>query len=168
MIVEARISDDSARAEALEDLIEALQVFTVESDVFVDVFARAHGLGRSHLNAIMWISASAQTGQPLTAGELATRLGLGPPATTALIDRLESAGHVVRTRDTQDRRKVTITMQDPALQLAMQFFAPLGVRMAAAIAGDPVSDLQTTSKVVRKMTQAVTAARVAATRPSSA
>ena len=37
----------------MNDLIDALRVFAVESDVFVDVFARAHGLGRSDLNAIM-------------------------------------------------------------------------------------------------------------------
>ena len=40
----------------MAELVTALQAFTVESDVFVEVFARAHGLGRSDMNAIMWIS----------------------------------------------------------------------------------------------------------------
>ncbi|MBB5873430.1 DNA-binding MarR family transcriptional regulator [Allocatelliglobosispora scoriae] len=159
--------ENAVRSEALDDLVDALRTFTVESDVFVDVFARAHGLGRSHLNAIMWISASAQAGHPMTAGELAGRLGLGAPATTALIDRLESAGHVVRDRDPHDRRKVTIRMQNVALQLAMQFFAPLGVGMAHASADIPVTELKIASTVVRRMTQAVTDARRATARPEA-
>src|SRR5690349_23375182 len=91
------------RQLAMDELIDALRLFTVESDVFVDVFARAHSLGRSDLNAIMWISEGTRSGHPVTAGELATRLGLGAPATTGLVDRLESAGHVRRERDPQDR-----------------------------------------------------------------
>src|SRR5688572_13349378 len=112
---------DLPRPEAVQDLIESLQRFTVESDVFVDVFARAHGLGRSDLNAIMWISTGTAGGAALSTGELATKLGLGAPATSALVDRLEAAGHVLRSRDPADRRRVTISMQAPALELARAF-----------------------------------------------
>jgi DNA-binding MarR family transcriptional regulator len=153
---------DSDRAEALEDLIDALRLFTVESDVFVDVFARAHNLGRNDLNAIMWISEGTRSGHPLTAGELAARLGLGAPATTGLVDRLENAGHVRRERDPHDRRKVTIVMQPPALQVAMEFFVPLGRLMADTVADVSAPDLQRTAEVVRLLISAVTAARNAA------
>src|SRR3954469_4359086 len=133
---------DPRRAEILEDLIDALRLFTVETDVFVDVFARAHGLGRNDLNAIMWISEGTRSGQPITAGELATRLGLGAPATTGLVDRLENAGHVRRQRGPHDRRKVTIVMEPPALQLARDFFVPLGHLMHDVVAEVSSSDLQ--------------------------
>lgn len=157
-------SPDLQRAEILDDLIDALRLFTVETDVFVDVFARAHQLGRNDLNAIMWISAGgARSGQPITAGELATRLGLGAPATTGLVDRLENAGHVRRERDPQDRRKVTIVMQPLALQLATEFFAPLGRLMHDTVADVSPQDLHRAAKVVRMMTTAVTNARKAVT-----
>ena len=152
---------DPQRAETVEDLIDALRLFTVETDVFVDVFARAHGLGRNDLNAIMWISEGTRSGHPLTAGELATRLGLGAPATTGLVDRLESAGHVFRQRDPQDRRKVTIVMRPPALQLAMEFFVPLGRLMHDTVAEISTQDLQRTTAVVRLMISAVTDTRTA-------
>lgn len=155
-------ASDAQRAEVLEELIDALRLFTVETDVFVDVFARAHHLGRNDLNAIMWISQGTQSGHPLTAGELATRLGLGPPATTGLVDRLESAGHVRRERDPQDRRKVIIVMQPPALQLAMEFFVPLGRLMHQAAENVSVQDLERTAAVVRLMIAAVGEARAAA------
>jgi DNA-binding MarR family transcriptional regulator len=151
--------------EAVGELIDALRTFTVESDVFVDVFARAHGLGRRDLNAIMWISAGTSSGHPVSSGELATRLGLGAPATTALVDRLEAAGHVRRTRDPHDRRKVTIGMEPKALELAIQFFQPLGRLMSAAVEGTPDEDLRAAAAIVRQLISAVTEARMAADPP---
>lgn len=161
--VSTQPAPDPERTETLDDLIDALRLFTVESDVFVDVFARAHGLGRNDLNAIMWISEGTRSGYPMTAGELATRLGLGAPATTGLVDRLEQAGHVRRERDPSDRRKVTIVMQPPALHLAMEFFGPLGRLMHDAVVEVSPNDLKGAATVVRLMIAAVTQARVAAT-----
>jgi DNA-binding MarR family transcriptional regulator len=151
----------------MNDLIDALRVFAVESDVFVDVFARAHGLGRSDLNAIMWISTGTTSGRPITIGELAQRLGRSPAATTALVDRLETTGHVSRLRDPTNRRRVTIHIHDRALRLASAFFSPLGRLMHEAAHEQSDRDLALTATVVRQLTGAVTAARVEATkRPS--
>lgn len=152
------------RTMIMADLVRALQTFTVESDVFVEVFARAHGLGRTDMNAIMWISTSARDGTPVTVGELAARLGLGAPATSALVDRLEAVGHVERTRDPNDRRRVTIAMQPQALELASAYFQPLGREMASAVAEISDEDLRTTAAVVFRLIDAVRATG-AATRP---
>lgn len=153
------------REAVMNDLIDALRVFTVESDVFVDVFARAHGLGRSDLNAIMWISTGTSSGRPMTIGELAQRLGLSPAATTALVDRLESAGHVSRLRDPANRRRVIVRMHDRALELATAFFLPLGRLMHEAARDFTADELAGTASVVRRLAQAVTAAREAAAAP---
>ncbi|GIJ48181.1 hypothetical protein Val02_50670 [Virgisporangium aliadipatigenens] len=153
------------RDDVMQQLIAALQQFTVESDVFVDVFARAHGLGRSDLNAIMWISTGARDGRPLTVGELAQRLSLSPAAATALVDRLERVGHVERAREPGDRRRVTVKMNDKALELATAFFVPLRGHMDAAAEGLSDEDLARTAAVVRRMMAAVIAAREAALRP---
>jgi DNA-binding MarR family transcriptional regulator len=147
------------RDELLSDLIDALREFTVESDVFVDAFAREHRLGRTDLNAVMWISTGDAAGRPITVGELAQRLGLSPAAATALVDRLEAAGHVGRTRDPRDRRRVTVTMHDTARQVAGAFFMPLGARMRTATADVDDDDLARTTAVVRRMIEAVTATR---------
>jgi len=53
---------------------------------------------------------------PLSPGELAHRTGLTTGATTRLIDRLESAGHVRRIRAHADRRRVTVELM-PELNL---------------------------------------------------
>ena len=145
------------RETAMGDLIDALRRFTVESDVFVDVFARAHSLGRSDLNAIMWISRGTSSGDPITVGELAHRLRLSPAAATALVDRLEAVGHVSRTRDPHDRRRVTVAMSETALTVATAFFVPLGDRMREAAAEFSEEELARTAEIVRRLTGAVTA-----------
>ncbi|MGI5242034.1 MarR family winged helix-turn-helix transcriptional regulator [Dactylosporangium sp. CA-139066] len=150
------------RDAAVEDLIDALRVFTVESDVFVDGFARAHGLGRSDLNAIMWISAGTSSNHPITIGELAQRIGLSPAAATALVDRLEAAGHISRDRDPGNRRRVHLRMNDRARQLASAFFVPLGRLMHDAAQEFSEDELARTTAVVRRFTEAVVAARTAA------
>jgi DNA-binding MarR family transcriptional regulator len=161
----AAVPTQPDRDDVMADLIDALRVFTVESDVFVDVFARAHGLGRSDLNAIMWISAGTTSERPITVGELAQRLNLSPAAATALVDRLEAVGHVSRTRDSLDRRRVTLRMRDQALLVAREFFLPLGEGMRTAATEFADDELARTTAVVRRLTTAVAAAARAAGSP---
>ncbi|GIM90627.1 hypothetical protein Ato02nite_024200 [Paractinoplanes toevensis] len=142
------------RDTVMNDLVAALRTFTVESDVFVDVFARAHQLHRSDLNAIMWISQGTSSGDPITVGELAQRLRLSPAATTALVDRLENVGHVHRFRDPADRRRVTVRMSDTAMRVASAFFVPLGGRMTEAAAEFTPEELARTAEIVRRLTTA--------------
>lgn len=149
---------EPSRETAMDDLIDALRTYNVESDVFVDGFARAHGLGRSDLNAIMWISVGSGSGDPITVGELAQRLRLSPAAATALVDRLENVGHVRRDRDPGDRRRVTVRMSETAMRVAAAFFVPLGVTMNEAAARFTPEELARTAEIVRALTTAVTAA----------
>ncbi|MFI5891438.1 MarR family winged helix-turn-helix transcriptional regulator [Actinoplanes sp. NPDC051513] len=154
----AAVPTQPDREIVMGDLIDALRRFTVESDVFVDVFARSHGLGRSDLNAIMWIARGTSSGEPITVGELAHQLRLSPAAATALVGRLEAVGHVSRTRDPHDRRRVTVTMSETALTVATAFFVPLGERMRSAAAEYSEEELARTAEIVRHLTGAVTAA----------
>jgi DNA-binding MarR family transcriptional regulator len=146
------------RVAVMAELIDALRTFTVESDVFVDGFARAHSLGRSDLNAIMWISTGTSSGDPITVGELAQRLRLSPAAATALVDRLENVGHVRRYRDPQDRRRVTVQMSETAMRVATEFFVPLGAHMHDEAAEFTDEELARTALIVRRMIGAVTKA----------
>jgi DNA-binding MarR family transcriptional regulator len=45
---------------------------------------------------------------PVTTGRVAELTGLTTGSATRLVDRLERAGYVVRSRDTQDRRRVLV------------------------------------------------------------
>jgi DNA-binding MarR family transcriptional regulator len=64
---------------------------------------------------------------PITAGDLARRVGLTSGAITGVIDRLERDGWVRRARDPGDRRKVIVEMVPGRvdLELMAAMFAPL-------------------------------------------
>lgn len=64
-------------------------------------------------------------GGRLSAGQLAAATGLTTGAVTALIDRLERAGYVRRTRDAVDRRRVLVEITSEARRLAQAIYGPL-------------------------------------------
>ncbi len=72
---------------------------------------------------------------PLTAGELATHLGLTSGAVTGLVDRLEAGGWVRRERDPDDRRRVFVHPADDHGAELWEAFRPLAEAMDAYVSG---------------------------------
>ncbi|GHD02683.1 MarR family winged helix-turn-helix transcriptional regulator [Zhihengliuella salsuginis] len=106
-------------------LARNLQEIALASERYVDVAARTDGVHRTDLHALNEILRNQDADAPLTASELAARLGLSAPATTALIDRLEGHGHVSRERDARDRRRVAVLATDEARSTGSRIFRPL-------------------------------------------
>jgi DNA-binding MarR family transcriptional regulator len=67
---------------------------------------------------------------PSTAGKLAELTGLTTGAVTAMIDRLEKAGYVKRTRDKHDRRKVIVVPDETRIYAEI---APFSMSMGVAL-----------------------------------
>lgn len=65
------------------------------------------------------------TSGPLGPGELARRLGITPPAVTAVVDRLEQLGHATRVAHPADRRAVVVTPAPASVQKAMSILMPM-------------------------------------------
>jgi DNA-binding MarR family transcriptional regulator len=76
--------------------------------LFHAAIAERMGLSQGDHKALDLINDGANTGAPLTAGQLAEATGLTTGAITGLIDRLEQAKLVRRAPDPQDRRKVVL------------------------------------------------------------
>ncbi|WP_340681654.1 MarR family transcriptional regulator [Amycolatopsis coloradensis] len=113
-------------------LVLLLRQLTVESDRFAEMFGESHGLHRTDLNALAVIMDAARMGDPMSPSRLASALHLSASATTAVLDRLERAGHLYRDRSATDRRKVELRMHDQARRIGAEFFQPLGERYAEA------------------------------------
>jgi DNA-binding MarR family transcriptional regulator len=95
---------------------------------------------RQHLHPTDWSALLAvihgdRVGRPLTPGELGHRLGISSGATTAVVDRLERAGHVRRVRDDRDRRRLTLHRCGSATALLGTFSEPLDTAMDAIVVG---------------------------------
>ncbi|PRX44551.1 MarR family protein [Prauserella shujinwangii] len=116
-------------------LIRKLRQLTVETDHFAEIFRTAHHLHRTDLNALTVIMDATLGGRSLSPGELAEALHLSASATTALLDRLEAAGHVVRDRSGEDRRRIELRIREPARELGRRFFGPLGTELAREWSG---------------------------------
>lgn len=99
--------------DAVRGLIDASQDLAAR-------MARVMGMNVSDMKAILLLS----EGRALGASELADRLGLAMASTTALVDRLERAGHVERVRDTVDRRRVTVTGTTAARTAVLTAWVP--------------------------------------------
>jgi len=120
------------RSEHDATLVRLLRQLTVENDRFAEMFGEAHGLHRTDLNALVVIMDARRRGEAISPGQLARALHLSASATTAVLDRLEHAGHVERDRSPSDRRRIQLVMPDSALLVGEQFFRPLGVELSRA------------------------------------
>jgi DNA-binding MarR family transcriptional regulator len=69
-------------------------------------------------------------GDSMTAGGLGEEVGLTGAAVTALIDRLENAGYVVRQRGSDDRRRVTVHAVPEKLREIDSLYEEQGARMS--------------------------------------
>ncbi|WP_026927771.1 MarR family winged helix-turn-helix transcriptional regulator [Granulicoccus phenolivorans] len=98
--------DFTSRTAAIARHGELMREFMARVVLFQEAVARSGGLNGSDLQAVSLLLSDG----PATPGELASRIGLtAGGAITTMIDRLERAGYVRRTRDESDRRRVLVS-----------------------------------------------------------
>lgn len=88
-------------------------------------FGAKMGLHTTDATALVEIMEAQDRGAPLTQAGLSRRIGLTPGATSSLLNRLEDAGHVIRARDTGDRRVVTLRATAGVDAGIGRYFGPL-------------------------------------------
>ena len=105
---------------------------------------------------------------PMTAGELASAVGLTRGATTALLDRLEQAGHVRRIRGTDDRRTVQVELTPSSAATVEAIWGPIGAAGEAMLAEYDDERLAFLAEVLRRgrELQEREAGRIRAMRPA--
>ncbi|MFC4330314.1 MarR family winged helix-turn-helix transcriptional regulator [Streptomyces andamanensis] len=129
------VRDDVAARR--ERLMEELRIYGGHHAELGRRFAARLGLHSTDATALLEIAAAEERGTPLSPARLSERIALSTGATTALLNRLEAAGHITRTREHTDRRVVTLRGGDRVQQRADDFFGPLARRMDAAMAHYP-------------------------------
>jgi DNA-binding MarR family transcriptional regulator len=118
-------------------LMEELRAYGANFTEIGRRFAAWQGLHSTDATALLEISSAEERGDPLSPARLSQRISLSSGATTALLNRLETAGHLVRTREHTDRRVVTLHTTEHVGGLAEEFFGPLAVRLDAMMAHYP-------------------------------
>jgi DNA-binding MarR family transcriptional regulator len=146
-----RVDVDAERQE----VALLLRRLTVELDAVGQRFASMHGLGRTDVRALVAIMDAARGGASLSAGGLGSAVELSSASVTALIDRLERAGHVHRVRDDEDRRRVVLEMSDSAMAAGGAFFGGLQRDLVAAMEGYSDEELAVVRRFLAEMTDVV-------------
>ncbi|MFB7719842.1 MarR family winged helix-turn-helix transcriptional regulator [Nocardia sp. NPDC056100] len=140
-----------------EQVIEGLRAYGANFREFSRQFAAWLGLHSTDADALIEILAAEERGVFLSPARLSERIALSQPATTALLNRLEQAGHVLRTRDSSDRRVVTLRSSADVQNLADEFFRPLGERVDAVMAHYSPEQLRQFDGFLTELTAAMNA-----------
>src|SRR6266508_2616971 len=99
------------REELIAAVIEASQESSTTAVFFHTAIAERVGLGATDEKTLFILSRAG----PITAGEIAQHTGLTTASVTNLIDRLERKGFVRRVRDTKDRRRIIVELNEARL-----------------------------------------------------
>jgi DNA-binding MarR family transcriptional regulator len=132
-----------------------LRRVSVELDAVGQRFADLHGLNRTDVRALVAIMDAARGGAAVTAGGLGSAVDLSSASVTALVDRLERAGHVQRVRDPEDRRRVVLEMTDSAAAAGREFFGGLQRELLAAMRSYSDEELATVRRFLTEMTDVI-------------
>ncbi|MFF0060662.1 MarR family winged helix-turn-helix transcriptional regulator [Streptomyces sp. NPDC005279] len=133
----------------MRNVAQQLRLLQQSFDAFDEAAAARLGLNRTDLRCLdlvlgagQWAGGERAGGEgpggegpagELSAGELSAALKLSPAATTTVIDRLERAGLVTRSRDAANRRRVLVTATDAARAAEAEVYLPVGAAGAEAL-----------------------------------
>src|SRR5215217_3774472 len=109
---------DPAAGETIRQLLNRRDLASARHRA---AMSRRLGLSDSEMLAVAHL---AQHGQ-LSPSALGQLLGLSSGGITALVQRLESAGHVVRRRHPTDGRSVLVALSDELVERAEEAYGPL-------------------------------------------
>jgi len=113
-------------------------------------------LSGAHPTDLTAVSMLARHADPVTVGQLGAELGLSKAATTALVDRLERAGHVHRVRDASDRRRWNLQVTDTAHLLAQTVLHDFLHRTRIALAEYTPAELRAAQRFLIDVSAALT------------
>ena len=113
-------------------------------------------LPASDANALGQIIWAAEADTPLSPARLARQMGMTTGATTILLNRLETAGHLVRSRESADRRRVTLRPTPASRDRARHYLAAAGTEIAGVLRTTPPAELRTVAAFLGRITAAAT------------
>ncbi|MFC6410632.1 hypothetical protein [Planobispora longispora] len=124
-------------------VVHLLRAITVELDRIGERFAARHALHPTDVRALICLLDAARAGTPATPGMLGAQLGL---------DQRD-------VRDTRDRRRVLLTVDESAVELGWDFFGPLIQEIVAVMGRFDAAGQATVERFLGEVHEAVTRRR---------
>ncbi|SDQ07611.1 MarR family winged helix-turn-helix transcriptional regulator [Quadrisphaera sp. DSM 44207] len=150
-----------------------LQLLRSYTDTHVELtrhLARTLGVHVSDAVAVAEVLWAESTAEPLTPARLSERTGLTSGATATLLNRLETSGLVVRSREDADRRVVRVRLTPRARARTEEFFTPTGEQLDRVLDGYGDAVLEQVEHLLTNVVAAMTAhnAHLRTTSPANA
>jgi DNA-binding MarR family transcriptional regulator len=156
------VDDDGAGLR----MVHLLRAITVQLDLFGAEFAAAHQLNATDLRALIALLDAARDARPATPGWLMEQLGINSASVTGLIDRLERGGLLRRERDTADRRRVLLVVEEQAVSMGWSFFGPLITSVVGALEDFDEAERSTIHRFLLRVEEVVASSRHRPDRPA--
>jgi len=115
------MSTPNSKERRVQEVIAEIRNLDGEFDLMDQAVADRLGLNRTDAQCMDIITRSG----PISAGELADRIGLTPGAITAVLDRLERGDWIRRAHDTVDRRRVMVCSNQSQRETIQPVFSGL-------------------------------------------
>ncbi|MFD6857862.1 MarR family winged helix-turn-helix transcriptional regulator [Rhodococcus sp. NPDC060090] len=139
--------------------VHQLRALVVELHLLGAEFARVNGMHATDVRALICLLDADRATRPATPTWLREQLHLESASVTALIDRMEKAGHVRRRRDDRDRRRVLLEVTAAAKERGWAFFGPLLASATTALDTYSAEELITIDKFLADMRGGVDSVR---------
>lgn len=118
------------RERLVGELQQAIQRGTMHTVLLHHATATKAGINVTDLQCLNTLSLDG----PQTPGQLAKIMGVTTGgAITAVIDRLEDAGYVKRTRDPDDRRRIIVETVPESMAKLSSYFGPISEQFAGYV-----------------------------------
>lgn len=118
---ENRLSSSSDSEQLWEEVDTELLRLQEAAAAFDQAAADSLGLNRTDAQCLVAVLSHG----PMTAGALAEACSLTTGSVTALLDRMERSGHLRRSADLEDRRRVMVEATPAAAERMRELLAPL-------------------------------------------
>jgi DNA-binding MarR family transcriptional regulator len=156
------LSDTGAFWYSTEDQVErgrrllhALRMYQAAEAAMRRRTRSAMSMGENELAALRFVIRNGKRQTPVTPTDVAKYLGVSTASTTALLDRLEAAGHITRRRHPTDRRSVHIEATEQAEDSVRATPGDMHERMMAATRGVGAPEADAVVAFFERMTEAV-------------
>lgn len=129
-----RATMDDAEVDSVVRVLAALRAWS-DAELRMSQASQKHmKLNATDMKALRFLMASRNTGSIVTPGRLAETLQISSASTTKMLDRLERAGHILRSPHPTDRRALMITVTDATRLEARESVGRLHARRFEAAA----------------------------------
>lgn len=142
-----------SKAEVIQigNLMNALADLKGAEDAVAEASTKYMDLNRTDMKALHYLIVCQNRGEVATPTAIAKHLGVSTASTTKLLDRLEDAGHVIRSPHPSDRRALAITITPGTRQAAMETVGKHQARRFEAAARLSFEEREVVLKFLRDM-----------------